>query len=195
MNPKNVAILGSGAGSSAEAIIKRSMLQGARFRVAFVASTKADAGILQVAGKLGTPAFYLPYGEDSSGFSEALIQNLVRSKVEILVLAGFMRLLPESVIEALNGRVINTHPALLPKYGGKGMFGRKVHEAVLASGDTVSGATVHWVTKQYDEGAVIDQVTVPVKAADTVKSLQQRVKEAERELLVEVVEGLCGIVP
>jgi phosphoribosylglycinamide formyltransferase-1 len=117
--------------------------------------------------------------------------GLIRSHgVQLLVLAGFMKLLPATVIEALHGRIINIHPALLPRHGGKGMYGRKVHEAVVASGDHETGATVHWVNERYDEGAVIAQRIISVAQTDTADDVERNVRAVERELITDVVEAL-----
>lgn len=111
--------------------------------------------------------------------------------VQMLVLAGFLRLLPAAVINAMHGRVINTHPALLPKYGGKGMYGRRVHEAVVRANEVETGVTIHWVTELYDEGAVIAQRTVGLKPTDSVEIVEQKVKSLEKVLLPITIEQLA----
>jgi phosphoribosylglycinamide formyltransferase 1 len=112
---------------------------------------------------------------------------LERHKVELVVLAGYLKLVPAEVIAAYRGRILNIHPALLPSFGGKGMFGHRVHEAVLASGATESGATVHLVDEVYDHGSVLAQVRVPVLPGDTADRLARRVLEVEHRLLPAVV--------
>ena len=110
---------------------------------------------------------------------------------DLVVLAGYLRLVPAAVVARFRNRTINIHPALLPRFGGAGMYGRRVHEAVLASGATESGATVHYVNEQYDRGPIIAQRTVPVLADDTVDALARRVLVAEHELLPQVVLDLA----
>jgi folate-dependent phosphoribosylglycinamide formyltransferase PurN len=107
--------------------------------------------------------------------------------VELVVLAGYLKLVPSDVVHAFAGRMINIHPALLPSFGGKGMYGLRVHQAVLESGATVSGPTVHLVTPEYDRGPILAQWPVPVRAGDTPETLRDRVLEAEHRLLPEVV--------
>lgn len=119
-----------------------------------------------------------------------MASELSGAAVDYIVLAGYMKKMGPRVLSSFAGRIINTHPALLPKFGGRGMYGRRVHEAVLASGERVTGVTVHLVTAEYDEGPVVAQVEVPVHADDTVESLAERVQERERELLVETLRTL-----
>jgi phosphoribosylglycinamide formyltransferase-1 len=109
----------------------------------------------------------------------------------VLALAGFMRKLPESTIVMLNGNVLNVHPALLPKYGGVGMYGLHVHRAVLAAGETVTGATVHRVTAGYDEGAILAQQSLPLADYPSAEVLQQRVKHLEHDLYPRALEAFC----
>lgn len=109
------------------------------------------------------------------------------SRADLLVLAGYIKLVPSEVVAAYRGRIINIHPALLPKYGGPGMYGSRVHDAVLAAGDTESGATVHLVTEHYDEGAILAQVRVPVLPGDTAQTLADRVLGVEHQLLPAAV--------
>ena len=128
-----------------------------------------------------------PEGEDA-----AIYDALQKSQVDYVLLLGYMKKLGNKVINGYSGRIINTHPALLPKYGGQGYFGRSVHEAVLAAGDTVSGATVHLVDAEYDTGPLLSQVRVPVHKTDTVDVLEQRVKNAEKKLLVQTLVELAN---
>jgi len=109
------------------------------------------------------------------------------SRADLLVLAGYIKLVPAEVVAAYRGRIINVHPALLPKFGGPGMYGSRVHEAVLASGDTESGATVHLVTEEYDQGGILAQARVPVLPGDTAESLASRVLGVEHQLLPAAV--------
>ena len=120
-----------------------------------------------------------------------MLELLMRENVELIVLAGFLKKIDPHVLRAFEGRIINTHPALLPKFGGHGMYGRRVHEAVLSAGDRVSGVTVHFVTAEYDEGPVIDQAQVPVQPDDTVESLAERVQAEERKSLVRTIHNLA----
>jgi phosphoribosylglycinamide formyltransferase-1 len=119
-------------------------------------------------------------------------KTLLEHSINLVVTAGWLKKIGPSTLEIFEGRIINVHPALLPAYGGQGMYGAAVHEAVLASGDQITGASVHHVTAEYDEGPVIDAQVVPVKAGDSVESLSSRVLEAEHQLLPAVVKRLAG---
>jgi phosphoribosylglycinamide formyltransferase-1 len=185
--PIVVAILGGGAGSNADALIRHGLRPEAPYRVRLVISTRADAGILDVARRHNVEWIVLP-AEDWESFLE---QKLTAYSVGVLALAGFMRKLPQSTIAMLDGNVLNIHPALLPKYGGAGMYGLHVHRAVLAAGETVTGATVHKVTADYDEGAVLAQQILPLADLPSAEDLQQRVKHLEHDLYPRALDAFC----
>jgi phosphoribosylglycinamide formyltransferase-1 len=130
-----------------------------------------------------TPRHY----ESESEYSEALMSTLLENGVELIVLAGYMRKIPAAVIDEYRGRILNIHPALLPDFGGSGMYGDRVHEAVVAAGRAESGATVHYVDGEYDTGEIIAQRRVPVLSDDTPESLAERVIQAEHYLYPRVV--------
>jgi phosphoribosylglycinamide formyltransferase 1 len=121
-----------------------------------------------------------------------LLRHLTGHHADLVVLAGYLKLVPGDVVSAFRGRMVNVHPALLPAFGGEGMYGRRVHEAVLASGARVSGPTVHLVGEEYDRGPILAQWPVPVDPNDTVESLAARVLAAEHRLLPAVVLALAG---
>lgn len=129
------------------------------------------------AAELGVPVITLP--PKDIGYSLRLLAALEVTEVDLVCLAGYMSLLPNLVVSKFQGRVLNIHPALLPKFGGKGMYGSHVHQAVLAAGETQSGCTVHYVSEQYDEGAILDQEACPVLPDDTPESLSARVLACE----------------
>lgn len=128
---------------------------------------------------------------DPHTLDRAICERLVAERIDLVVLAGYMKKLGSATLSRFKGRILNTHPALLPKYGGRGYFGRRVHEAVIASGDDESGATVHWVEGDYDTGPIISQARVPVTKGETPASLEDKVKHAERELLIQVLADLA----
>ena len=181
-----IAILGSGTGTNAKAIVGASLLDGSSFTVSLVVSTKPDVGLCLVAQGAGIPLAVLD--PTASDFTTDLIAVMKSQHVDLLVLAGYNRLLPVEVIQSLGNHVVNIHPALLPAYGGKGMFGRKVHEAVLAAGETTTGATVHWVTDKYDEGSVIEQARIQIKPMTTANELEIEVKKLEHALFPRVLQ-------
>jgi len=183
-----VAILGSGTGSTARALIEGGLRKGSTYRVELVISTSAVAGINAVASDNAVTLRVLDQSFTTSAWATQLTDALVARKIDIVALAGFMRLLPESVIHAVHGHILNIHPALLPKHGGKGMYGRRVHEAVMQAGDKVTGATVHLVNAQYDDGRILGQTHVEVQDGESVLDLESRVKAAEKILYPDVLE-------
>jgi len=147
---------------------------GTPFRIALVVASVDSSPGLEVARSHGVATDVVPPGE---GYGERLLAVL--ADVEWVCLAGYLRLLPDEVLERFPGRVLNVHPALLPKYGGKGMYGIHVHEAVIAAGDRESGCSVHRVTPVYDQGEVVLQIRCPVESGDTPETLQARVLKLE----------------
>jgi phosphoribosylglycinamide formyltransferase 1 len=177
-----IAVAISGRGSNLEALLD-ALRAGAPAEVVVVLSDRPEAAGLSLARARKIPTEMLSNPGDSSPW----LSLLERYSVELVVLAGYLKLVPPEVIAAYRGRILNIHPALLPSFGGKGMFGHRVHEAVLASGATESGATVHLVDEVYDHGSVLAQVRVPVLPGDTADRLARRVLEVEHRLLPAVV--------
>jgi formyltetrahydrofolate-dependent phosphoribosylglycinamide formyltransferase len=180
--PMHVAVAVSGRGSNLDALL-RTLGPDAPARVVLVLSDRPTAPALTRAGERGIPTVALRDPSDDREWLAAL----ERHTVGLLVLAGFLRLVPPGVISRYRDRIINVHPALLPAFGGKGMYGRRVHEAVLASGARESGATVHLVDEAYDRGAILGQARVPVLPGDDPDRLAARVLEAEHRLLPTAV--------
>ena len=190
----NIAVFGSGAGSNFQAIlaaVQQGDIPGAR--IALVVSNNSGAGILGIARASGLPAIHLSQQQfpDERSFARAVLAALDAHGTDFVVLAGYMKRVPPEVVAAYRGRMVNIHPALLPRHGGEGMYGMRVHEAVLRAGDTVSGATVHYVDEQYDHGAVVLQRTVPVLPGDTPASLATRVLETEHALYPEALRMIA----
>ncbi len=148
-----------------------------------VVSNRADAGGLEVARRHGVATHVLNDTADPAEWLAAL----AGVDANLVVLAGFVKRVPDQVVAAYRGRIVNIHPALLPRHGGSGMYGRRVHQAVLASGDSVSGATVHLVSEEYDRGPILAQATVPVEPDDSPATLAARVLEVEHRLLPAAV--------
>ena len=190
----NIAVLGSGRGSNFQAIltaIQQGRIPGATIRV--VISNNSDAGILEIARNNFLPAVHLSHRQfpTEDEFVDALLSLLRVHGVNFIVLAGYMKRIHHRVIEAFRHRIINIHPALLPRHGGPGMYGRHVHEAVIAAGDQISGATVHFVDEEYDHGSVVLQKTVSVTAGDTPETLAAKVLEIEHEIYPEAIRRLA----
>lgn len=184
MPPVRVAVLASGGGTNLQALLD-ACGPAARAQVTRVVSNRADAGALERARAAGIPVVVLR----DPGDADELIAAL--GGADLVVLAGYLKLIPAAVVARFPRRMINIHPALLPAFGGPGMYGHRVHAAVLASGATESGATVHYVDEQYDRGPIIAQRTVPVLPGDTAETLAARVLAVEHELLPQVVLELA----
>jgi phosphoribosylglycinamide formyltransferase 1 len=160
--------------------------------VVVVISNNGDSGALVRARAAGIAAHHLSSRThpDPDALDATILTTLTEARADVVVLAGYMRKIGPRTLAAFGGRIFNTHPALLPRFGGQGMYGMHVHRAVLASGDVVSGASVHRVDAEYDTGEVIAQREVPVLPGDTPEALAARVQLAERALLVEVLRRL-----
>ena len=184
---KRICILASGSGTNCENIIRYFQGNG-KAEIAFVLSNKPDAYALVRARRLGVKTYVMTKAEIND--EEKMLGLMRREHVDFIVLAGFLLLIPGFLIDAYDHRMINIHPALLPKFGGKGMYGLRVHEAVIAAGEKESGCTVHYVSTTVDGGDIIAQTRVPVLMDDTPATLAARVQAAERNLLPKVVEQL-----
>ncbi len=183
-----IAVLISGRGSNFIAIQQRIEAGSLPARIACVISSRADAPGLAFATEHGIPTLVMPGKEQPEAkIATFLLETFRKYDVALVVLAGFLRKIPRAVVEEWPDRIINIHPALLPSFGGKGMYGRRVHEAVLAYGCKVSGATVHLVSAEYDTGPPVLQRCVPVYDDDTPETLAARVLQVEHELLPEAV--------
>lgn len=172
----------SGRGSNLAALL-RALGPDAPAQVVLVMSDRAQAGGLDLARRAGVPTHVLNDIADAGEW----LRVLAAADVGLVVLAGFLKRVPATVVEQWRGRMINIHPALLPRHGGPGMYGGRVHQAVLQSGDRTSGATVHLVTEEYDRGPVLGQAVVPVLPGDTPDALAARVLEVEHRLLPAAV--------
>jgi phosphoribosylglycinamide formyltransferase-1 len=177
-----VATVVSGRGSNLAALL-RALGPDAPAQVVLVMSDRAQAGGLDLARRAGVPTHVLNDIADAGEW----LRVLAAADVGLVVLAGFLKRVPATVVEQWRGRMINIHPALLPRHGGPGMYGERVHQAVLQSGDRTSGATVHLVTEEYDRGPVLGQAVVPVLPGDTPDALAARVLEVEHRLLPAAV--------
>lgn len=187
---KQIAVLASGGGSNLQSLLNcfnNHDDPDDAAAVRLVICDRSDAGALRRADAAAVPSVLLRDWNDGS----ALIDTLHGHAIDLVVLAGYLRLVPEIVVREFRGRMINVHPALLPSFGGKGMHGHAVHAAVIASGATISGPTVHFVNEHYDRGTIIAQWPVPVLPADDPELLAARVLRAEHTLLPIVVRCLA----
>lgn len=186
---QRLAVLASGGGSNLQAILDYFAAQGPRApaAVCVVVSDRADAVALERARVRGIAAVHVP----RSAPEDALERALADHRADLVALAGYLRLIPTAVVRRWHGRMLNIHPALLPAFGGHGMYGHHVHEAVLASGARLSGATVHFVNEQFDRGAIVAQWPVPVHADDTPDALAARVLQVEHRIYPWCVDALA----
>ena len=182
--PMRVAVGASGGGSNLGALLD-AFPPGSDAEIVLVISDRPGAGALERAARRGVPTVVL---DDPSSGDEWNAQ-LAAHRADLVVLAGYLKLVPPEVIANWSGRIINIHPALLPDFGGPGMYGLRVHRAVIDSGARETGASVHLVTEEYDRGAVLAQARVPVETGDTPERLAARVLEAEHRLLPAVVRA------
>jgi phosphoribosylglycinamide formyltransferase 1 len=190
---KRIALLASGNGSNVEALLTAMQEPDFPAEPVLVFCNRPGAGVLDKAKQRGVPTAVV----DQAGFDnrEAFDQEALRSlhavRPDLLCLAGYMRILSPDFVAAFKGRMLNIHPSLLPKFGGPGMYGIRVHMAVLAAGEKESGATVHWVEEAIDTGAIVAQEKVPVLPGDTPKSLAARVLEVEHRIYPQALRRLC----
>ncbi len=185
-----VAVMASGMGSNLAALIDATEQGRLAARIVLVVSDKADAGALGIAAKHGISSLHISAQKfpTPAAFDQALLEAMQEHGVELIALAGYLKKVRAPLIDAYRGRIVNMHPALLPAFGGKGMYGRKVHEAVLDYGCKVSGLTVHLVDNEYDTGPPVLQRCVAVKQGDTPEVLAARVLEQEHVAFAEALQ-------
>lgn len=184
---KNIAIFASGTGTNAKKIIEYFQNSG-DIAVRLIVSNRPDAPVLKLARSHNIDTLLLNRREFYN--TEYLLEQLNRYQIDFIVLAGFLWLVPTYLVNAFEGRMINIHPALLPKYGGKGMYGKNVHRAVAEAGDIETGITIHYVNKNYDEGGIIFQASCPVDPEDSPEEIAKKVQRLEHRYFAPVIEKL-----
>jgi phosphoribosylglycinamide formyltransferase-1 len=183
---QRIAIFASGNGTNAEKII-RHFSGHPSIEVAVVLSNKSTAKVLEKAKHLGVGTRV--FNRDEFYRSEVVLEELQSKNIDLIVLAGFMWLVPEYLVHAYSNRMINVHPALLPKFGGKGMYGMHVHHAVKEAGETETGITIHLVNEEYDKGRILHQATCLVDDSDTAESIAEKVHQLEYEHFPNTIEA------
>lgn len=182
---KNIAIFASGSGTNAQKLMEY-FSNNKTAKVKIILSNKPDAFVLERATKFSVPTMVFDrndlYGEGK------VLKELLDNKIDFVILAGFLWLIPAEIIHHFPGRIINIHPALLPDYGGKGMYGERVHRAVIENNEKESGISIHYVNEAYDEGDIIFQARCKVHPDDTPESLAQRIHKLEYRYYPEIVE-------
>jgi phosphoribosylglycinamide formyltransferase-1 len=186
---KRIVLFASGSGSNGENIAHY-FADNESIEIVGVFGNNRTAFVFERCAKLGLPAY--SFNRKAFADTSGVLKFLQTLDPDLIVLAGFLWKIPESFVQAFPNRIINVHPALLPKYGGKGMYGMHVHEAVKAAGETETGITIHYVNEQYDEGAIIFQAKVAVEPQDTAESIAQKIHELEYAHFPEVVEKVLA---
>ena len=188
----NIAVFASHGGSDLQAIIDGCKNNEIKAAVSVVISNNGDSMALQRAKNEGIDGYHLSLKTEETEelLAKKLLCVLQKYNVDMIFLAGYMRLLHPSILETYHNRIFNIHPALLPKFGGKGMYGMNVHQAVLDAGEKETGVTIHRVNAEYDSGEIVAQTKVPVLENDTVELLADRVLQREHEFLVEVISDI-----
>ncbi|MDA9563761.1 phosphoribosylglycinamide formyltransferase [Flavobacteriales bacterium] len=185
---KNIAILASGSGTNAEAIAKH-LEHHTDLNIALIASNKDNAYVLRRAEKLGIASVVFSSSELRDG---NLLQVLKSYNIDYIILAGFLLKIPVSLVTAFPNKIINIHPALLPKYGGKGMYGGYVHQSVIENKEKESGITIHYVNENFDEGEIIFQASCSISSEDTAESLAEKIHKLEHNHFPKIIETLWG---
>jgi phosphoribosylglycinamide formyltransferase-1 len=187
---KQIAVFASGAGSNAARMIDY-FRHHDTIKISLIVCNKPGAGVLDIAKKEGIPVLMIEKEVFFRG--NGYVDELKKAGIDFLVLAGFLWKIPTTLVKAWPGKVINIHPALLPKYGGKGMYGRFVHEAVIAAGEKETGITIHYVDEIYDHGKVLFQARVELGPADTPETVAQKVHQLEYEHFPKIIEELINL--
>lgn len=192
MTPTKLGILASHGGTTMQAVIDACAQGVLNASISVVISNNSTSQALERAHSANIATAHLSSANHSSAeaLDLAITDTLQRAGVDTVLLCGYMRKLGDTTLQQFQGRILNSHPSLLPKYGGQGFYGRRVHEAVIAAGDTESGATVHRVEAIYDSGEIVAQAKVPVHKSDAAEDLEERVKEVERRLLVATLAAM-----
>jgi len=178
-NIRKIAVFASGNGTNAENIVRYFRENDCGAEVAVIVCNKSGAGVLERALRLGVPTRLMPAAEIRD--PSRMLPVMEEFGIDMIVLAGFLLMVPDFLLERYPDRIVNIHPSLLPKFGGKGMYGRHVHEAVVAAGEHETGITIHLVTDRCDEGRVLFQARVPVEPTDTPESVEEKVHKLEKE--------------
>jgi phosphoribosylglycinamide formyltransferase-1 len=186
---KNLVIFASGSGSNAEKIIAH-FQNSNQIRISHIFCNNPEAGVIARAERLGIPCSIFSREEYKNG---SLLRKIQSLQTDYLILAGFLWLIPSEFVQAYSNKIINLHPALLPKFGGKGMYGHFVHEAVVAAGEKESGITIHYVNEHYDEGAIIFQSSFAVDPSDTPEDVARKGQVLEHRDFPRVIEELVSL--
>lgn len=185
---KRIAIFASGEGTNTQHLID--YFKGTNVKIALILCNNPKANVLNRARNSGIPALLINKEEFYNG--DNVLKRLAAEKIDLIVCAGFLWKIPDTLLQAYPGKIVNIHPALLPKFGGKGMYGMHVHKAVIETGEKESGITIHYLNEHYDEGKIIFQAACKVKKEDTPQTLAQKVQELEHKYFAKTIEQLLN---
>lgn len=191
MKTANIAFFASGAGSTMAAFLEQWKAGSLSIVPKILITNNSNCGAVDIAQRFGVNVFHISTKThpDEVEFTNELLQQLQQHSIDLILLVGYMKKLPLPVVQQYSQRIFNTHPSLLPKYGGKGMYGINVHTEVIKNNEKETGVTIHYVSEEYDEGQIIAQSAVPVEPNDTPETLQERVKIEERKLYIETIRS------
>jgi phosphoribosylglycinamide formyltransferase 1 len=184
---KNIAIFASGEGTNAQRIIDY-FKSSDKITVALVVSNKSTAPVLKRAENAKIPTLIL--SKETFYQSDQIVEELRSAKIDLIVLAGFLWMIPENLVKAFTNKIVNIHPALLPKFGGKGMFGMNVHKAVVSAKEKQSGISIHYVNEHYDEGKIISQHSCEINENDTPETVAEKIRKLEHEFFPRIIEKI-----
>lgn len=183
---KHIAIFASGNGTNAENIIKYFQNRGGDIEVSLVVCNRREAGVYERVARLGMDVIYMPKSEFNDSVKMSELLN--RWHIDFIVLAGFLLMIPAFILKKYPNKIINLHPSLLPKYGGKGMYGQHVHKAVVEAGEKETGITIHFVNELCDEGEIIFQAKTDIDAADKAEDVEKKIHVLEKKFYPEVID-------
>lgn len=189
-NKMRICFFASHGGSNMQAILDAVKSGELQAEAVMLISNNSQSYALERAKNFGLKAYHLSSKTNPEDLNETIVALLTENNINVIVLAGYMKKLDDEIIDAVEGRVLNIHPALLPKFGGEGMYGNKVHQAVIESGEKISGATIHLVNSHYDEGRILNQASCKVLPEDTAESLAERVLSLEHKLYYETLQKI-----
>lgn len=187
-----LAFLASNNGSSMRAIVAAIQRGELAAEAVLVVSNKKESPALAFARDSGVPALWIPTMKDEASADNALCEALAKAGADLVVLSGYLRKLGPNTLSAFRNRILNVHPALLPRYGGQGFYGRRVHEAVVAAGERVTGATIHVVDEEYDHGPIVAQIEIPITLVDDAASVEAKVTAAEPRFFVDTLRAIAS---
>lgn len=187
-----IAVFASGRGTTFKHLAEHFKAKSSSISVELLVTDREGIGALDIAGKLNIPSIVAKKSNYSSAenLQFYLISELQKHEINFIVLAGYLKKISPMILDNFENKIINTHPSLLPKYGGKGMYGKKIHQEVVKNSESTTGATIHFVNNEYDKGKIVAQQSIPIADDDTATTIEKKVKALEKTLLIKTLEDL-----